>query len=484
MRLRLVNTSAFRLSLIYALVFSLISACAFSFIYWKSANEIRAQTDSQLRAETTNLLGLYQSGQISALTQEMNQLNTDGRSKFFLYALLNRSQRDLLKEIEPGKELKPGDSVFATLPLKTVITVPESDENALNSDGRAQLNQDARVLLTLLPDGYQIMVGSDLYERQALLKRILNVIISLVLVVFTLALIVGALIGYGVLRRINRVRQTAGEIIQGDLSQRMQVTDKNDEFDRLNLVVNSMLSRIEQLMQTMHQVTDNLAHDLRNPLNRLRNRLEVSLIQNLDRSGYQKVQQEAIQDIDDIILTFNSLLSIAQAESGKHDQDWVPIDLKPFIEELTELYSIAAEEAGITFSCQVDDSCTILGENQLLAQTFTNLLDNAIKFTPRGGHIDIKTQFSNKAAIIEISDSGPGIPEDKREEVFERFTRLDGARSTPGNGLGLSLVRAVVERHHGTIELKDNDPGLRIILKFNTHHPKNKKATPNSGSLK
>ena len=477
MRLKLVNTSAFRLSLIYALVFSLISAGGFSFIYWKSANEIRAQTDSQLRAETTNLLGLYQNGQISALTQEMNQLNTDGRSKFFLYALLNRSQRDLIKEIGPDKELKVGDSLFATLPLKTVITVPEADKNQLNSSDKAQLNQDARVLLTLLPDGYQIMVGSDLYERQALLKRILNVIISLVLVVFTLALFVGALIGYGVLRRINKVRQTAGEIVQGDLSQRMQVTDKNDEFDRLNLVVNSMLSRIEQLMQTMHQVTDNLAHDLRNPLNRLRNRLDISLIQNLDKEGYQRVQREAIQDIDDIILTFNSLLNIAQAESGKHDQDWLPIDLKLFLEELSELYSIAAEEAGIEYNCQADESCLVLAENQLMAQTFTNLLDNAIKFTPEGGKIDISTKFTSKTAIIEVSDTGPGIPEDKREEVFERFTRLDNARSTPGNGLGLSLVKAVVERHHGTIELQNNNPGLKVILTFKAYTPEPKKTT-------
>jgi signal transduction histidine kinase len=339
----------------------------------------------------------------------------------------------------------------------------------------AQLNQDARVLLTLLPDGYQIMVGSDLYERQALLKRILNVIISLVLVVFTLALFVGALIGYGVLRRINKVRQTAVEIVQGDLSQRMQITDKNDEFDRLNLVVNTMLSRIEQLMQTMHQVTDNLAHDLRNPLNRLRNRLEVSLIQNLDKEGYQKVQQESIQDIDDIILTFNSLLNIAQAESGKHDQDWIPIDLKPFLEELSELYSIAAEEAGIAFSCDVEHSFMVLAENQLMAQTFTNLLDNAIKFTPKGGQIDINTHFTKDTATIEISDTGPGIPEHKHEEVFERFTRLDNARSTPGNGLGLSLVRAVVDRHNGKIELQDNNPGLKVILTFNAHTPNIKK---------
>jgi len=478
MRLRLINTTAFRLSLIYALVFSLVSTGAISFIYWNSAQEIRAQTDSQLRAETNALLELYHNGKINALTQEMNQLNTDGRSQFFLYALLTRSQRDLIQEIQPGKNLAVGDSIFATVPLDTVITVPD-DTNTNEFTQTEQFNQPARVLLTLLPDDYQILVGTDVFERQALLKRISNVILILIVLVFTLALAGGALMGYSVLHRINSVRQTAGEIIEGDLSQRMQVTQKNDEFDRLSSVLNTMLSRIEQLMQSMHQVTDNLAHDLRNPLNRLRNRLEVSLIENLDKKGYQQVQQEAIQDIDDIIRTFNSLLSIAQAESGKHEHEWALIDIKPFIDELAELYSIVAEEAGITFVNEIQTTCFILGDHQLLAQTFTNLLDNAMKFTPSGGLIKLSTHFTDQQAVIEITDSGPGIPQDKREEVFERFTRLDSARSTPGNGLGLSLVRAVVERHNGTIELQDNQPGLRVILRFNieTETPKTKKAT-------
>lgn len=469
MRLRLINTTAFRLSIIYALVFSLISAGAISFIYWNSAKEIREQTDSQLRAETTALLGLYHTGKINALTQEMNQLNMDGRSKFFLYTLLKRSQNDLILEINGGKEPRVDESIFATVPLESIITVPESNSG--------EFSQPARVLITLLPDGYQMLVGTDLFERQALLKRILNVIIALIILVFTLATAGGALIGYSVLHRINSVRQTAGEIIEGDLSQRMQVTKKNDEFDRLSSVLNTMLSRIEQLMQSMHQVTDNLAHDLRNPLNRLRNRLEVSLIENLDREGYQRVQQESINDIDDIISTFNALLSIAQAESGKHDHDWKPIDLKPFIDELAELYSIVAEESGISFTNQIDETCYILGDHQLLAQTFTNVLDNAVKFTPKGGHIKMSTHCKNQKIIIEIADSGPGVPEDKREDVFERFIRLDGARSTPGNGLGLSLVKAVIERHNGTIELKDNNPGLRVILTLDIETSKGKKAT-------
>lgn len=471
MRLRLVNTTAFRLSLIYALLFSLISTGAISFLYWNSAKEIRNQTDYQLRVEANALMDLYDNGKINALTREMNQLNIDGHSKFFLYALQTRDKLDFVEQIQPGVDLKEGGTIYGTVPLSSVVTIPDTPEGSSN-----QFDQPARVLLTLLPDGYQMLVGTDLVPRQQLLKRMLNVIIALIILVFTLALAGGILIGYSVLHRINSVRETAGEIIEGDLSQRMQVTKKNDEFDRLSIVLNTMLARIEQLMQSMHQVTDNLAHDLRNPLNRLRNRLEVSLIENLDREGYQQVQQEAIQDIDDIIRTFNSLLNIAQAESGKHDHDWVLIDLKPFIEELAELYSIVAEESGITFSNNIKESRFILGDHQLLAQTFTNLLDNAMKFTPEGGTIVMTTYFEKQKAIIEIADSGPGIPEDKREEVFERFIRLDSARSTPGNGLGLSLVKAVVERHNGTIEFKDNNPGLRAILTFNTELPKSKKA--------
>ena len=472
MRLRLVNTTAFRLSVIYALMFSLISTGAISLLYWNSAKEIRSQTDYQLQVETDALMQLYHNGKINALTREMNQLNIDGHSKFFLYALQTRDKLDFVEEIQPGVELKDGESIFGTVPLRSVVSIPKSTKGSQD-----QFDQPARVLLTLLPDGYQMLVGTDLVPRQELLKRMLNVIIALIIAVFTLALAGGILMGYSVLHRINSIRETAGEIIEGDLSLRMQVTKKNDEFDRLSIVLNTMLDRIEQLMQSMHQVTDNLAHDLRNPLNRLRNRLEVSLIENLDREGYQQVQQESIQDIDDIIRTFNSLLSIAQAESGKHDKDWVLIDLKPFIGELSELYSIVAEESGITFQNDIKESRFILGDHQLLAQTFTNVLDNAMKFTPEGGKIVMKTRFEKQKAIIEIADSGHGIPADKREEVFQRFIRLDSARSTPGNGLGLSLVKAVVERHNGTIELADNDPGLRVILRFNIETPKKKKAT-------
>ena len=351
MRLRLVNTTAFRLSLIYALLFSLISTGAISFLYWNSAKEIRNQTDYQLQTETDALMKLYHTGKINALTREMNQLNIDGHSKFFLYALQTRDKLDFVEEIQPGVKLDIGDSVFGTVPLRSVVSIPESSNGSQD-----QFDQPARVLLTLLPNDYQMLVGTDLVPRQQLLKRMLNIIITLIILVFTLALAGGVLIGYSVLHRINSVRETAGEIIEGDLSLRMQVTKKNDEFDRLSIVFNTMLARIEQLMQSMHQVTDNLAHDLRNPLNRLRNRLEVSLIENLDREGYQQVQQEAIQDIDDIIRTFNSLLSIAQAESGKHDHDWTLIDLKPFVEELAELYSIVAEESGITFQNDIKES--------------------------------------------------------------------------------------------------------------------------------
>ncbi|HPY40639.1 MAG TPA: HAMP domain-containing sensor histidine kinase, partial [Thiolinea sp.] len=283
---------------------------------------------------------------------------------------------------------------------------------------------------------------------------------------FLLAVLGGWLMGYGVLRRIDSIRQTAGEIINGDLSQRMVVTRRNDEFDRLSWVLNSMLQRIENLMKATREVTDNLAHDLRNPLNRLRNRLDTSRFQPMDAEHFQQVRQDALQDVDDLIKTFNALLGIAQAESGVHRDDWTPIQLDPLISDLGELYEAVAEEEGIKFSYASQPSLVLQANRHLIAQVITNLLDNAVKYTPKGGEIRLNAEQQAQQIIITVSDTGPGIPVEERERVFKRFVRLDNARSTPGNGLGLSLVKAVADLHGAQVELADNQPGLKVILRF------------------
>jgi signal transduction histidine kinase len=219
-------------------------------------------------------------------------------------------------------------------------------------------------------------------------------------------------------------------------------------------------------MKATREVTDNLAHDLRNPLNRLRNRLDTSRFQAMDTERIQQLQLDALQDVDDLIKTFNALLGIAQAESGVHRDDWTPIQLNQLIADLGELYEAVAEEEGIKFSYAAQPGLVLQANRHLVAQVITNLLDNAVKYTPANGSIALNAEQQGSEILISISDSGPGIPEAERERVFKRFVRLDNARSTPGNGLGLSLVKAVADLHDAQVELQDNHPGLKVVLRF------------------
>lgn len=457
---RLLNTTVFRLSLVYALLFSLVAAVAMVSVYWVAERHITRQTDARLQLEADILLNRYGIGNPLTLLSDIRRHNQRAGSasgeRFYYYDLKHRSQLDMLNDFQPEYTLNDGQKLFATRPISQVI-------NFSLTDGE---EQSARLLLTLLPNNYQLLVATDMSEQRALLDKVYNSMLLAIGVILALAILGGVLMGYGVLRRIDSVRQTAGEIINGDLGQRMTVTNRNDEFDRLSIVLNSMLQKIEQLMIAMREVTDNLAHDLRNPLNRLRNRLEANQYRDPQSTDFQQINQDAINDVDDLIKTFNALLGIAQAESGVQREDWTEVDITHLIEDLGELYEAVAEEKGITISHHSTDNLRLHGNRRLLAQALTNLLDNAVKYTPQGGQIRLQAHQQTDSLQITVSDSGIGIPEDKREQVFERFVRLEAARSSPGNGLGLSLVKAVMDLHGGQIELGNNKPGLRVILRF------------------
>ncbi len=457
----LLNTTAFRLSLIYALLFSLIASIALSIIYWVAAGQIKQQTDQRLRLETDVLMNRYHSGRFDALAQTIQRRNTDSSTTFFIYALLDRRGRDINKSFRPEYITTDRRQAYSTMTLGEIShMIPDK-----------QKSSPARVLLTLLPTKHLLMVGADLNQQKHLLNKIFSVVASAIAIIFTLALLGGVLMGRSVLKRIDAVRQTAGEIIEGDLTQRMPFTRRNDEFDRLSLVLNRMLQRLEQSMQGMREVTDNLAHDLRTPLNRLRNRLELTLLKNPDTVDYQKSQQEAIEDVDTLINTFNSLLNIAQTESGAKG-NLKEVDLSLLMNGLGELYEVVAEEENISFNYHIEDDLKVQGNQQLLAQAFTNLIDNAVKYTPEKGHIALQAKRNEDAIIITISDTGAGIPEDQREHVFKRFVRLDNARTSVGNGLGLSLVKAVMDQHEADIVLKDNNPGLIVEVRLDFVKPK------------
>jgi signal transduction histidine kinase len=273
----------------------------------------------------------------------------------------------------------------------------------------------------------------------------------------------GIVMSRNMLHRVEVVSNTAAGIIHGDLGKRIPLTGSGDEFDQLATNLNDMLDQIERLMSGMRQVTDNIAHDLRTPLSRLRSRLEVTLLEQPDTARYAEVLRETIAEADRLLGTFTALLGIAEAESGSRRATMETVDLAEIVRSAVELYEPVADEKGLELEARLDQPVFVRGDRHLLAQATANLLDNALKYTP-AGRIAITVTGDRKFARLEVADTGPGIPEDHREAVFDRFVRLESSRSTAGNGLGLSLVRAVAQLHGGTVSLADNHPGLRAFL--------------------
>jgi len=327
-----------------------------------------------------------------------------------------------------------------------------------------------RVAELKLSDGLTLTIGHTISDEKALIDRTFVLVSIATFLTLLFSLIGGIWIGTAVLRRIDSVSTTASEIMNGDLSQRLRVTARDDEFDEIASKLNQMLNRIEDLMASMQQVTNNVAHDLRSPLTRLRNRLEVTLLEERDPENYRAVMDEAIGDADTLIHTFNAMLSIARLEAGIDQAEWTNAPIGDLLNELSELYEAVAEEEELTFTADIPDNPIFHCNKHLIGQAVTNLLDNAIKYTPKPGKVTLRLESNESSFEIHVSDDGPGIDAEDRERVLERFVRLENERNSPGNGLGLSLVHAVTRIHGGELLLADNindNGGLLATLRFN-----------------
>ncbi|MGJ8670587.1 MAG: sensor histidine kinase, partial [Oceanococcus sp.] len=281
-----------------------------------------------------------------------------------------------------------------------------------------------------------------------------------------LSFIISLSVSRAIFRRVDVINTASIDIMRGDLSRRIDVGNGNADLDTMANNLNAMLDRIQQLVKGIREVTDGIAHDLRSPLTRLRSRLEVTLLETRKAEEYQQTIQQGIEDADGLIHTFNALLSIAQVEAGNHRSEWTQVNLAEIVEDVADLYSAVAEDNGQSFDLALDAQAQVLGSRNLLAQMVGNIIENAIKYAPTDGHINVAVKCREGQCVLEVSDNGPGIPIHERERALERFVRLDNSRHSPGNGLGLSMVKAVAHLHHAELVLSDANPGLKVQIIF------------------
>lgn len=316
---------------------------------------------------------------------------------------------------------------------------------------------------------HQLVVGRDIEDQRAILTEIQRSIAIGAALLLLLGLAGSVAISRHALARIDGLGAASAAIMSGDLTRRLPLDGSGDELDRLALQLNAMLARIDQLMASLREVSDNIAHDLKTPLNRLRNRAEEALKANGGAEAWHAGLERVIDEADEIIKTFNALLLIARLEAGAAPESIAPVSFSELVVDLAELYEPLAEEAGFSLSRSVETGLEVKGNRQLLSQAVANLVENALKYgagSGTGGSVSLTLSRSRTRARLEIADRGSGIPGHQRQRVLDRFVRLEQSRSKPGTGLGLSLVAAVVRLHAGTMVLEDNAPGLRVVIEL------------------
>ncbi len=453
MQARLLRSFSFRLAFTYMALFGVSVLLLLWFIYWSTAAYMSRQTDATIAAEITGLSERYDMDGLAGLIEVINERlsrKPTGSSIYLLTTVLNTPIAGNLNRWPSAKADNEGWLNFRL-------------ENAGHDKNEIHL---ARARSFTLSGGFHLLVGRDIYELEETQQRIIHTLILGFVITLVLGGIGGFVLSHRVMKRLEAINITSREIINGDLSRRIPLQHSGDEFDSLADNLNAMLDRIEELMEGVRRVTDNIAHDLRTPLARLRNRLELLRVEQ-EKSGQDPTQAEqALDEADGLLKTFNALLRIARIETRQCRETFTDIDMGALLHDVLELYEPLAEEKRQSLSLQLDATVHMQGDRDLLFQAMANLLDNAIKYTPAQGQIKISLDRQADKGQVMIADSGPGIPEAERSQVFQRFYRLEKSRTTPGSGLGLSLVEAVARIHGMTLKLEDNHPGLQVLCEF------------------
>lgn len=449
---KLLRSTASRLALTFAALFMVAALALAGLLWWNTTGYLDRETDAVIAADTRAIGDRLSDFGLAGAVQTMNERIAADADNRAIYLLTDPRLRPL------------GGNVDAW-PLK-VGPRPGWYEVELVHRNRLHM---ARLLHVTLPGNFQLLVGRDVQDRVEMRNLFLRGLTWAGMGALAFAFFGAWLIRRAVERRIEGINRTATAIVQGDLARRVPMRDADDEFDQLVATINRMLDQIQQLIEGVRNVSNTIAHDLRTPLAETRARLEGLLRQPagpnaLDAASLDGIAA-AIADIDRLIGVFNALLRLAELDTGLRRASFAQVDLAALLDDAAELYGPMAEAKGLALESHTEAGLGLNGDRQLLAQAIGNLLDNAVKYTPAGGSIRLRAEAGVDGRIlISVADSGPGIPEDERARVVQRFYRGDASRHAEGVGLGLSLVEAVARLHGGELRLDPNNPGLRAIL--------------------
>jgi len=442
------RTASFGLAALYALLFSVSVLLLGAVVYWTVQASLDRQVTDRIDAEIDLLQQEFRSEGLQDLVREVNERTAYFPALSYLVVDAN------------------GNRLTGNLP-KIPRNLGWSDIET--EDTGSAVEKQFRVRSVVLGDGVRLSVGDDVGPLEEIQEAFLEALGSVLLVFLLLTLSGGLLLSRGFLSRVDEITQTAEAIIEGKLSSRVPLRGTDDHFDRLSRTLNRMLDRINALVESLSHVSAEIAHALRTPLGRLRQKLEAARA-DATRSGQNETLIDAaVAETDTILDTFSALLRIAQIEAATRYRGFRQLDLSALFNTVADAYSTAAEDEGKQLVAEVEPGLLIWGDRDLLAEMLANLLDNAIRHTPKGTRIELSLKKQGSKLLASVADSGPGIPAEDRKNVFRRFYRLERSRTTPGNGLGLALVAAVAELHCIELRLDDNAPGLRITLAFEAH---------------
>ncbi len=443
----LLKSAGVRFGVIYAALFGISAAALAAFLWWSTAGLLERQTIAAITSDSDALFEQFvQEGPLGVMAAIKDRVNGNIDDDA-LYLLVDPSFNKIGGNLNAWPARMQMDEDWGRLKLD-----------------RAGVPTLMQVHYFMLPGGFHMLVGRDIAVRSQLGVMMEGALLWAAVIAVILGT-VGAWAVRGLFRAtIADVSATAIAISAGDLSRRVRVAGADDEFDLLAETINDMLDRITLLMDGVRQVSNAIAHDLRTPITRARTRLEDASLHASTEAELHAAIERGMADLDGIVSVFQALLRISEIEAGARRSAFAPIELAPVLNDLVELYEAVAEERGICLAADIADPLSAFGDRDMIQQAVANLLDNALKFSPSGSVIQFRASRVSGVVRIEVSDQGPGMPAADLKRATDRFFRGETARSTPGSGLGLSLVQAVAHLHGGEIALSDAKPGLRAIL--------------------